>query len=111
MVPGYTKALPVPGKGAAIVYCYSQKECEDVSEALQSWLTLALTLTLTLTLALILTLTLTLPRYSSAAYHAGLEEQHRQEVQDRWSMGAIQVICATIAFGLGINMPTVRFVL
>jgi superfamily II DNA helicase RecQ len=50
---------------------------------------------------------------NAAAYHAGLEEFHRNETQDRWQRGSsdLQVICATIAFGLGINKSNVRLVL
>lgn len=80
-------ALPEPETGNAIVYCFSQKECTQVAEAL-------------------------LERGVSAApYHAGLSDYYRESYQDDWVGGRVQVICATIAFGLGINMPSVRLVM
>lgn len=47
----------------------------------------------------------------AAPYHAGMEDANRNAAQDAWVSGHINVICATIAFGLGINMPSVRLVL
>lgn len=49
--------------------------------------------------------------YRAACYHAGMETEDRDIVQDDWTAGHIQVICATIAFGLGINKPDVRLVI
>lgn len=47
---------------------------------------------------------------SSQAYHAGLKYEQRQAVQDAWTNNNTQVICATNAFGMGIDKPDVRFV-
>ena len=47
----------------------------------------------------------------AAAYHAGLEKEARSGVQERFLRDEVRVICATIAFGMGINKPNVRFVL
>lgn len=80
-------ALPAPGSGNAIIYCFSQKECMSVSSALSDL------------------------GVSAAPYHAGLSDEYRDNCQDAWVGGTLQVICATIAFGLGINMPSVRLVL
>jgi len=47
----------------------------------------------------------------AAAYHGGLKDSQRSEVQRQWTCGAIQVAVATIAFGMGIDLAHVRFVI
>ncbi len=47
----------------------------------------------------------------AAAYHAGMDAKSRARVQDEFLMEEIDVICATIAFGMGIDKPDVRFVI
>lgn len=47
----------------------------------------------------------------TAAYHAGLSAQERSDVHDRFMEGALDVVVATSAFGMGIDKPDVRFVL
>ncbi len=46
-----------------------------------------------------------------AAYHAGLDASHRQSVQERFLAGDLEVMVATIAFGMGIDKPNVRTVI
>jgi len=72
---------------SGIVYCLSQKDCEEVAEKLRKEFNM-----------------------NARPYHAGLNEAVRTENQLAWSRGAYNVICATIAFGMGIDKPDVRFV-
>jgi bloom syndrome protein len=44
-------------------------------------------------------------------YHAGLEPTERARRHHEWSKGNIKLICATVAFGMGINKPDVRYVI
>ncbi len=75
-----------PGK-SGIVYCLSRKKVEELAAVLVA------------------------NNIKAAPYHAGLESQKRSETQDRFLMEDIQVIVATIAFGMGIDKPDVRFVI
>lgn len=47
----------------------------------------------------------------AAAYHAGLDPEDRTRVQDAFRMGTLDVVVATVAFGMGIDKPDIRFVL
>jgi ATP-dependent DNA helicase RecQ len=72
---------------SGIIYCLSRKKVEELAEILQA------------------------NKIRAAAYHAGLEQQVRSETQDKFVMEEIDVIVATIAFGMGIDKPDVRFVI
>lgn len=48
---------------------------------------------------------------SSAHYHAGMSSKDRAAVQVKWTRGEVKVVCATIAFGMGIDKANVRFVM
>jgi ATP-dependent DNA helicase RecQ len=47
----------------------------------------------------------------AAAYHAGMEADERSRVQDAFQEGAVDVVVATVAFGMGIDKPDIRFVI
>jgi DNA topoisomerase III len=49
--------------------------------------------------------------FPCAAYHAGLEAEHRKRVQEQFLDGRIEVMVATIAFGMGIDKPNIRTVI
>lgn len=72
---------------SGIIYCLSRKKVEELAEVLKA------------------------NNIKAAAYHAGLESQVRSETQDDFIMERIDVIVATIAFGMGIDKPDVRFVI
>ncbi len=70
-----------------IIYCSSRKATESVAERLVS------------------------DGIAARPYHAGLDDKTRSQNQELFLRDEIHVICATIAFGMGINKPNVRFVL
>uniref|UniRef100_A0A5K4EEP8 DNA 3'-5' helicase n=1 Tax=Schistosoma mansoni TaxID=6183 RepID=A0A5K4EEP8_SCHMA len=72
---------------SGIVYCFSQKDTEDVSSELKNF------------------------GLKVAPYHANLDFNYRSTVHSGWSQGKIQVIVATVAFGMGIDKADVRFVI
>ena len=75
-----------PGK-SGIIYCLSRKKVEDLAELLN------------------------INGIRALPYHAGLDAKTRAENQDRFLMEEVDVIVATIAFGMGIDKPDVRFVI
>lgn len=71
---------------SGIVYCLSRKDCDDTSEKLREC------------------------GIRAASYHAGMPDNHREQVQKDWVSERIKIMCATIAFGMGIDKADVRFV-
>jgi len=71
---------------AGIVYCLNRKTTEELAEMLR------------------------VNGINAAAYHAGMDSGVRTKTQDNFIMEEVDVICATIAFGMGIDKPDVRFV-
>src|SRR6266545_1394444 len=74
-------------KESGIVYCQSRKSAESVAERLNA------------------------DGVRAAPYHAGMEGKDRTANQELFLRDEVRVICATIAFGMGINKPNVRFVI
>lgn len=71
---------------SVIIYCYSRKETEEIAENLK------------------------LNGFNAGAYHAGLEVNKRKLVQELFIKDKVNIIVATIAFGMGIDKPDVRLV-
>jgi ATP-dependent DNA helicase RecQ len=71
---------------AGIVYALSRKRVEQVAERLRA------------------------AGFAAAAYHAGLPDEERRRVQDAFRRDDLRIVVATVAFGMGIDKPNVRFV-
>jgi bloom syndrome protein len=75
-----------PPSCTGIIYCHTKAACDELSSSLAA-------------LGL-----------RARSYHAGLTPKTRIQVQTEWMSGAITVVCATVAFGMGIDKGNVRFV-
>lgn len=54
---------------------------------------------------------LTMLGYPSICYHAGMKKKDKEKAQEDYANGTIKIICATVAFGMGIDLPKVRYVI
>lgn len=72
---------------SGIIYCFSRKSTEEISQYLQE------------------------RGISSLPYHAGLKDNVRRKTQESFVRDKTQIICATVAFGMGIDKPDIRFVI
>ncbi|KAM4837432.1 ATP-dependent DNA helicase Q1 [Urocitellus parryii] len=72
---------------SGIIYCFSQKDSEQVTISLQNL------------------------GIHAGSYHANMEPEEKTKVHTRWSANELQVVVATVAFGMGIDKPDVRFVI
>ncbi len=70
----------------SIVYCFSRKDCMSISKKLN------------------------LMRFRSVPYHAGLAQKTREKNQEKFINDKVDIVVATIAFGMGIDKPDVRLV-
>ncbi|KAK1944386.1 ATP-dependent DNA helicase Q-like 1 [Phytophthora citrophthora] len=76
-----------PRDAVGIVYCMTKQDCEDVANYLFDH------------------------GLSADFYHAGQSATDRHMVQEAWQNGQLSIVCATIAYGMGINKPDVRYVI
>jgi len=72
---------------SGIIYCQARKTAENLASKLNA------------------------DNIRAAAYHAGMETDERSRSQEAFLRDEVRVVCATIAFGMGINKPNVRFVI
>ncbi|CAJ0595760.1 unnamed protein product [Cylicocyclus nassatus] len=72
---------------SGIVYCFSRKDCEEVALKLRN------------------------SGVRAAFYHADMDSARRTAVHEKWVSGKYNVIVATVAFGMGIDKPDVRYVI
>jgi ATP-dependent DNA helicase RecQ len=72
---------------SVIIYCFSRKDTESMVKKLRDH------------------------GYKAAAYHAGLDASKREKNQERFIKDKVDIMCATIAFGMGIDKPDVRLVI
>jgi ATP-dependent DNA helicase RecQ len=82
-----TKLLSMRPDTSGIIYCLSRKSCESVATKLIE------------------------KGYSAAFYHAGMDPADRARVQEKFLRDDVRIICATIAFGMGIDKSNVRWVM
>ncbi len=81
------KFIKQNAKKSGIIYCLSRKKVEEIAKILQ------------------------VNGINSLPYHAGLDSKTRAKHQDMFLMEEVEIIVATIAFGMGIDKPDVRFVI
>jgi ATP-dependent DNA helicase RecQ len=85
--PGDISGLMRAQPGSSIIYCRSRKRCVETAIQLRS------------------------EGFDAGVYHAGLPKEERDIAQVKWTQSDNQVICATTAFGMGIDKPNVRLVM
>ncbi|MEP4197334.1 MAG: RecQ family ATP-dependent DNA helicase [Aliishimia sp.] len=81
-----TEMLPREGRSGAVVYCASRKSTERVAAFLKQ------------------------QGMAAAHFHAGLSPDQKKDIQEEFRVGALRIIAATNAFGMGIDKPDIRLV-
>ncbi len=76
-----------PGQGRALVYAGTVKAADELAERIRGW------------------------GFPAAAYHARLGDEARRRVQDLFAAGELKVVAATVAFGMGVDLPDIRQVI
>jgi len=86
IIPQLTEVLEKHSKEAGIIYCLRRKDVDDISQKLNKL------------------------GYKNLPYHAGLTDQERHANQERFIHEEVNIIVATVAFGMGIDRSDIRFV-
>jgi len=87
IIPQLTEVLEKHSKEAGIIYCLRRKDVDDISKKLNKL------------------------GYKNLPYHAGLTDEERHENQERFIREEVNIIVATVAFGMGIDRSDIRFVI
>ncbi|MFA4854151.1 MAG: DNA helicase RecQ [Candidatus Omnitrophota bacterium] len=87
IIPQLTEVLEKHPKEAGIIYCLRRKDVDDISKKLNKL------------------------GYKNLPYHAGLTDEERHANQERFIREEVSIIVATVAFGMGIDRPDIRFVI
>ncbi|MDD5107910.1 MAG: DNA helicase RecQ [Candidatus Omnitrophica bacterium] len=87
IIPQLTEVLEKHSKEAGIIYCLRRKDVDDISQKLNKL------------------------GYKNLPYHAGLTDEERHANQERFIREEVNIIVATVAFGMGIDRSDIRFVI
>lgn len=87
IIPQLTEVLEKHSKEAGIIYCLRRKDVDDISKKLNKL------------------------GYKNLPYHAGLTDEERHANQERFIREEVNIIVATVAFGMGIDRSDIRFVI
>lgn len=87
IIPQLTEVLKKHSKEAGIIYCLRRKDVDDISQKLNKL------------------------GYKNLPYHAGLTDEERHQNQERFIHEEVNIIVATVAFGMGIDRSDIRFVI
>ena len=86
-IQAIVKLIQLHPHESGIIYCHKRERCEQLVKQLEA------------------------QSVKCAYYHADINKNTKNKVQDEWMNNQLQVIIATVAFGMGINKKDVRFVI